>query len=488
MLSRIWRTAGTARAGRGRGSGPGAVTGGPGAVTGGPEERPAWDLPLADAVAEARRLRGGRCPPEWAALLDLLARVDPTPIARSADALAVQRVSSVDLHSILPGVSGLRGVSFAPNGRRMVITTCADASTPWETLSVIELPDGRATIAYDTWRSESRCQLDLGDAVLACTGHGLLKFTFRDRHGRALWGRDIRDMGEVRSLAHHPGGFVALGSDLLRFCTADGQVIRDVSLSRDLKLPGHPRLVTTDADGGRLAVAGTDLWVLDGYATRVLASRRGRPLVEHACFPGPELLTVTESDGFARTYRQASGRLELLAEKRLGTAHIHPMGAPVAALRSGEVALADAREGIQFTDARTLARIDTPGTDERPDGPSRHGRVWASPDGRYCAIHRSGPVIHITPGRRAAALAALARRPIADMSPADLAVVAAAVRGTPADAVERPFLDLLREYLERRFGTEVAGGPAGSVASGADASALPHDDSGGTGARPDDEA
>jgi hypothetical protein len=445
-------------------------------VTGGSEDRPPWDLPLADAVAEVRRLRGGGCPPEWAALLDLLTRVDPTPIARSADALAVQRVSRVDVDG------HLLDVSFAPNGRRMVVTTCVDFSTPWETLHVIELPDGRATIAYDTMRSEGGCRLDLGDAVLACCWRRLLMYTFRDRDGRALWGRDI----EVRSLAHHPCGFVALGPDLLRFCAADGQVIRDVSLSRDLKLPGHPRLVTADADGGRLAVAGTDLWILDGYASRVLASRRGSPRVEHACFPGPELLTVTESDGFARTYRQASGRLELLAEKRLGTPHIHPVAAPVAALRGGEIAIADAREGIEFTDARTFARIETPDTGERPDGPSQHGRVWATPDGRYCAIHRSGPVIHLMPGRRATALAALARRPIADMSPADLAVVAAVVQDTPADAVERPFLDLLREYLERRFGTEVAGGQAGSAACGADASALPRDNS-GTGTWPGDE-
>jgi hypothetical protein len=445
----------------------------------------ARDLPLAEAVTAMRHFEAGWRPAGEAdlALFGLLARADHGRIAGSARALAAHSTDRIEV----PGKPTV--VSFSPDGRRVAIGT-HDARHR-AIISVFELADGTLSERYGPNGSVPICLLDLGDALVAAES---VLGIWRDPSpppaltwyaaGRA---QVLRLGGESASrrhvwLAAHPAGFVALdcpsspgvGEDAgLLFYTSDGQLVRRVSLSGHLGLPARlraPRRVATDRDGRLLALAGRELWLLDGEASRVIATRplqQGR--FTSVCFPGTDVVATADTDGYVRSYRARDG-LELLAEELFGTT------ITIAALGGGEIAIGGAGVGqAEFRDADTLAPIGT------TTGLPFAREVWGSPGDRYFAAagtrrvdlgqgRRSSTVtvniVSIVPGRHTAAMEALAGRPMAAMTPADLAAVTAETGHSPQNSATWPFLDLLRACLEHRFAADVAVGPVGPVADG----------------------
>jgi hypothetical protein len=448
----------------------------------------ARDLPLTEAIAATRRLEAGWRPasePDLE-LFGLLARADPGQIAGSGRALQDHPAESIEV----PGKP--IAVSFSPDGRRVAIAT-EDHSRRPRIISVRELPRGTLAERYELPGTVPICLLDLGGALIAAEWAGE---TWYDSNPPPVLIRYAAGRGQVllrggapgypRSvwLAAHPAGFAALdrpaasgGNDArLIFYTVHGLPVRVVLLHRDLGLAAGERdlwRVATNSGGRLLALAGRDLCLLDGQATRVLATRplqQGR--FTSVCFPAADVVATTDTEGHIRSYRLvgngACHELELLAEEQIG----HPV--TIAAVAGGEIAIgrAGARRA-EFRDAGSLAPV---GEVAVPPGA---WHVWGSPDGRYFAaagtrrlsrgnrIAGSVNLVSIVPSRPVATMAALPGRPMAAMTPGDLAALTAEIGHTAPAARTRPFLDLLRACLEHRF-ADVAISPVWSPPVGSD--------------------
>jgi hypothetical protein len=393
------------------------------------------------------------------ALFGLLAMADPEQMRRAAEGLAV------------PAVSGVRvdgrptAAAFSPDGRRLAVAV--EDFRHRGIISVFELERGTEVEQYKRRGAHPCCLLDLGDGVLASDWRGPYDgwrppVLVRYADGRAeVLRRDDRTM---MRLAPHSGGFVALEAPVdqetaarLLFCAADGQVLRDLPLPGDLGRPWwcHPWLLTADPAGDRLAVVGRNLCLLSGDGTRVLAVHKPEWGVSGVCFPYPGVVATTETDGCARSYRLTCPGLTRQAEKGFVRGGGYATRDPIANLE-GRVVIVASRgaERVECADARTLADTGSPDGLLPADQAPPVG-VWGSADGRLCAV---GGVryVSIVAGRHAAAMAALAQRPIAAMAPADLRTVTAAIDHTPRNSAPRPFLDLLRACLEHRFSADVA--------------------------------
>ena len=84
--------------------------------------------------------------------------------------------------------------------------------------------------------------------------------------------------------------------------------------------------------------------------------------------------------------------------------------------------------------------------------------LWASAGGQSYAISGEPGIEAFRGADRS--VSALAGRPLSGMSPADLATVNTALLSPAPGSAARPFLELLRDVLTHRFGTEVAIGPS----------------------------
>jgi len=440
--------------------------------------RLARDLPLAGAVAAVRSFGDGWRPTDdrGRALFARLARADPTTVG--ADRL---RLMSPEVRWIMG--AGTLGCSLSPDGCQLALGYRMPGVAG--RLSVYDLPSGTWTERYDL-RIRPDLVLHLGEAILAAAlrtyGTSIL-MRYAGGQGTELF----RYQGRLQ-LQPCASGFVALlrpdggsGPARLRFCTAAGRVIRDVPLA-ELGIPDDGSLLTADPPSGQLALTagGQKLWIVDGdpaRATRLIGyAESPRPGIGGACFAGPGLLAVTTVGGL-HLWRLDGGRLDIEADG------ISRNNEVVAAPERGTIAVDDSADGtVQLLDLELAEVTKIRGLYRRAVGfTTLHGRpLLGSPYGRYLVLHHDRGVSFAD-----TAYIALAHRPLAAMTAADLALAAQPRRGSMNFVLRPDFLGLLRDVLELRFADEVALGDAPGPARADDIGlARPAVDDDETGFRP----
>jgi len=423
--------------------------------------RLARDLPLAGAVAAVRSSGDGWRPADdrGRALFARLARADPRLVGSGRRFLTLPQVMWIEG----PNAVTLGG-SLSPDGRQVAVGSHRTGPGATFGLSVYDLPGGALAERYDLGFYPG-VVLHLGDAILAAVPHSsATRVLMRYAGGRAA---ELFRYQGLLQLQRSASGFVALlwsadgpGFARLRFCTAAGRVIRDVRLA-ELGIPDDGSLLAADPPSGRLALTagGRDLWIVDGdptHTTRVIGSAESpRPRIGGACFAGPGLLAVTTVGGMY-LWRLDGGRLDIEADG-LGRNY-----GVVAAPERGTIAVDDPADGtVQLFDLELKDVTKVEGLDRTAAGPP--GRpLLGSPYGRYLVLPHAVGVSFAD-----IAYIGLARRPLAAMTAADLALAAEPRRGRMTSQPRRDFLDLLRDVLELRFADEVALGDA-PVPAGAD--------------------
>ncbi|RSM48946.1 hypothetical protein DMB66_45620 [Actinoplanes sp. ATCC 53533] len=432
----------------------------------GPQDWPRrWDsasrLSLADAAAVARSIAGRWQPPDAASrrLFDLLARADPDALAAGRSALAFP--APVRLHTD----TAPHSCSFSPDGRWAVVTvpssravsfSKADLTVDWLLFS---LPDGnlverrrRAGVLYDARLADRGENRGYRPAIVV-DGHvtGLHKGNTAVAHQMIL----PRSDGFVREDVILPGRGVpppyqgGLPHDgTLTFFDAAGHEVSNVRFHRDLGLPDrwHYGLTAVDPLDGRVLVdSGERVWLLDTMARRVLASSPPDTFVNAAAFLAPDRLAMVgsapggHSGPYLRIWRVRGDTIEIETEPP----HRHQVSSLAVFPGRGEIATVDIEDRLHWSDARTLTEIGGPALPAVT--------LWDSPDGHMFACpaaDRTGVDVFVDP--LPARLAALPNLPLADATPADLTAVIKAL-DDPLPAA-RPYLELLRGYLELRFG------------------------------------
>jgi hypothetical protein len=444
------------------------------------------DLPVIEAVDAVRLLDDRWRPADGPdlALLGRLAGADPGEVAAGYQALRPTRVD----------VAGsATACAFSADGRTLTAFTKTDPershgytapggmsvpptmSRPAGAWSVFELPEGRLVQRRRLDQSYTVSRLVAGDAILG------LAHQQRGRTNRTVvlrWspGHPMEILSPdpgLRQLLPRPGGVVlevlSAGDTRLVFWDAAGQVVRDVALHRDLKLPNTrmpPRLLAVDPTSGLLAVscvsatsatAPDDPWnmphwsradylvMLDREASGVMASSspEGPAGFRSACF-GPDGSLVTTHADWVRLWHRDGDRLEVQA-----AAEIPGVRGPAVITARGEIAVlavSPLRLGqVRYLNPDTLADVAT-----SRELAGRYGTsLWASADTGSHALGGPG-FIEVVPTSVDAA--AVAERPAAWWAPADLATIAAAAGNPILPPAARPLLSLLRDCLNLQLG------------------------------------
>jgi len=430
----------------------------------------ARDLPVMDAVKAAHRFHGWRPEGPDEPLFSTLIRVDRVQLARSHSAVAEPWTGPWT--TLVSTGSDVADGSFAPDGRLAALCR--------RSVEVFAPP-----FRGEPQRVERPPAL--GQPAVLALDHGLVILAGMDekgsgfitRGGHERYATRYRTSPVVAGLARTAAGFVALTSDRsgrlrLRLQPEDG---RDFLIPAPLflnlgtqlgmsalKVPLRWWTVATEPDSGRIAVAGDGLYVAE------LAGDRLRPLAAapfgagpgpRLAFSGPDRLIGLDHLRRLRVWRLAGNEVLVVAERQLEevSGGNFPVDLPVA----GMIAVIDraddsARERVCYLDRETLADVPTP----RRLADLFPMCLFASPDGATLAVGGQGFVEVGDPGC-APAVVALADRPLAATSPADLYAVTAQLSRIRPDAPARPFLELLRACLTHRFGVDFAIGEAGSV-------------------------
>jgi hypothetical protein len=435
----------------------------------------AKDLPVLDAVQAAHRFDGWRPEGSGATLFDTLARADLRRLAAAHSAVAEPR--AVRLRSAGVVLDG----SFAPDGFLAVANEWSvdvfappfrAAARPRERLPVLRQPTVLA--------------LNRGVVILA--GMDDLGRGFIARGGSGRRASRVRTATVVVALARTAAGFAALTSDssgelLVRLQSDDG---RDSTTPEPLFLDLHTQLwiptqaqpvpwwtMAADPDSDRIAIAGFSLFVAeiaDGrlrvLATAPFSAGPGPRLA----FSGPDRLIGVDHMRRLQVWRLERNALRMVAERQLGTVTFGNF--PVDLRAAGAVAVIDeagipARRRVRYLDRETLDDIPTPSwlADLHPTC------LFASPDGATLAVGGQ-EFVEVADAGCTAAVTALASRPLAATSPADLHAVTSQLSRVPPRSPTKLFLELMRVCLAHRFGVDVAIGEAAPVHARGDDIAL----------------
>jgi hypothetical protein len=265
-------------------------------------------------------------------------------------------------------------------------------------------------------------------------------------------GTDLTE-GEVTALAPTRRGFVAAvdapaGTELA-FGNSVGRLARRVALSADLGLDHDevtPGALAIEPDSGLVALGGQELIVLAADASRVIARAPMPATLRQVAFTGPQSIVSTDGNRVLTRWHHDARKLtplataELLDDPRLAAIPMHNL-----------IAL-QTRRKLRFRNATTLAPARAPMR-------SKRGRstLWCSPVGGHLVLAGSNYMIEVHDP-----IAVLARRPVGETTPADLAIVDKATV-KPCDP-RAELVELLRSYLHHRFGSEIALGFAGIAA------------------------
>ena len=248
----------------------------------------------------------------------------------------------------------------------------------------------------------------------------------------------------IAALAQYEDGFVALqvqwwqwsqsspgpawqGEDRLLFCDPRGRIVRGVPL-RDLHPPGthwRPSSLAVEPHSGRLAVGDAPTLVLDPSAHRVI----GQIPEGTCCFLGPDRLLA--AGAHASLWSADGRRLKTgadLAGREGRVDRVIPVSGPAAIAMIG-YGHGSGQCGVWRLDAETLSAIPEP----LPAGFEVADHLWASSGGNCYTTEWLQVIITGNP------IAALAVRPLAGTSPADLAAVRTALRHAAHPPAARPF-------------------------------------------------
>jgi hypothetical protein len=396
----------------------------------------AKDLPVREAVDAVRQIHDWRPGDGDAPLFDILAGADPKELLVSRTMLRNSWARLIPMPGI--PVAG----AFARDGRRFAVAHQRGVEVYAMPASTREPENSRAGRGI-----HGVLVLDDGQIVTAGIDLDRLRTGFVERGGG---GRPVtREVfpGVVTALAERPGGYVAL--------TVIGENawlrLPDGTLSVRDGLNPDPSGVewTLAADQDRLAVAGVRLSFLEG--TRLVPAVAPFTTGRHVTvrLAGPGRLIAADDTGTVRVWREtAAGEWEVAAQRQFGTP-VRLVHLPAV----GEIAaLADDNRPAWYLDATTLA--DVPG--QRPLIRTGATCLFASRDGTVVVSGRAGVVEVSDVG--AAAVTALADRPLGAAAPADLHLVNVMLA---REGMDSPLLELLRTCLEHRFGADVALGGAG---------------------------
>ena len=405
-------------------------------------------LPVVDAAAAARRVTGWRPAGHDGDLFDVLAAADPAALTEARHA-ATRPVR-------LPAGNVFRA-SISPDGRRVAVGTpravdvfaCADGThlehVPTtlhprvlalddDVLVVSDTDPRQPTGPPGTWRFHWA-------SVLARTADGFAALVY--------------DQKKNRHRLHLLSGS---GRDFDRY----GHRVLDVraELAIPAKFPHETCTVAVDAGTGRLAVsASKDLYLAEITADglRLLATVPGSGgMLRHLAFSGPDRLLRLTWGGELQVWRLDGDAPRVVAERGSAAEVADVPGAGVVAMIPRPGSRMPRR--VHYLDATTLADVPTPGQYFDRGEP---GHVFAAPDGDRLGVGYAEFTEVVD-----AALVALADRPLATTTPADLALASARLdRGNL-------FLTLLHECLAHRFGGDVALGDAGPGTGRADDIAL----------------
>ncbi|TYK44493.1 hypothetical protein [Actinomadura decatromicini] len=419
--------------------------------------RLARDLPLAEVIEAVRPVRGW-CPPGMPR--DAFDRLRAMPSDRVRAAL-----SAFDLRGPLRPVHDITVVercALSPDGTRLAVTG-RSRTTGAQVLIDYALPGGTVVASYSSeGRTEQwRSLVHTGEEVIAIVGHPagrLVRYRDGERHCLIdpphIPGH-VRD--DICAAVLAPGGTLAAASlrDLHLFAPPYDGTRRTVRFA-DLGLAEvWGFALAVEPRTGLIAVGGPAPAVLDARAEALVARGDGdRNRTEGVVFTGPDRLVTTGMSGDLIRWRLADGALRPEASRTYGSGGPDLTSLPA----HGRIW---ARSGDVYVDADTL-RESGPPDGSRPDRLS----VWATPSGRHFAVAGlDGLDVH-GPYRDAAAR--LLDRPLADLVPGDLDRADALLASGRYDGDAAELLTLLRVCLEERYGTEVALGPATSVATETD--------------------
>jgi hypothetical protein len=347
----------------------------------------------------------------------------------------------------------ISGVSFAPDGLALAVTS-QDEETGRQHLQVWSLSGGVVVEEYD-WAGDLRLPIrafHLGDALVVASARsacGSVPLTRLDRCDRGRFTHLDSFEGAVTHLAGHGDGHAALLPHHLRL----GR--RGVPGSRVVALAGAAHGMVSGPDGAWLALGGDGVVLLDGRDGTVRDRDDDVRLGAHhgLCAIGPDRLAGFDT----RTSRLVTW--DVTAD-RLVRAEVSPPIEPVddPGPASGQVIFIPALGAVAVTVERSwrtvaLRYLDLegfeaahPDLDLAPDA-----RLYGSPGNESFAVTggRTMRILH-TPPR---GVAALTRRPIGRLTPADRETVATALaRPDPAGAW-RSTLIALEACLDHRFGT-----------------------------------
>ena len=446
-----------------------------------------WDLatglPLAGAAAVARQFAGRWRFPDTGSqqLPDLLARADPEGLATGQDALAgpppLRLETGTEPRScsfsadggwaVVTVLSSGRNVTLAITGSGRDLSAGEDLTVDW---LLFGLPGGnlaqrtrQAGVLYDARLADRWENRGIRPAV-AVDGRvfGL--------HAAAR--KQAYPAAAQQMILPYPGGFVREDVILpgpgvpppyqggrphdgtLTFFDAGGHTLRRTRFHQELGLPDgwHYGLMAADPGSGRILVySGERVWLLDRQARRVLASSPPDTFVEAAAFLDPDHLAMVSSapgghsGPYLRIWRVRGDTIEIETETETPD-RLSPCALAVFPHRD-EIATVDTKDQLRWLDARTLAEIGSPTKARTP--------LWDSPDGRsFAQPAADGTGVDVFMDPPPARLAGLAGRPLADIKLADLATVTAALDSSASAGLSqaRTFLELLRDYLELRFG------------------------------------
>ena len=444
------------------------------------------DLPLAEAAPAARAF-----PP------------DRRPDGEAARQLLARLAAASDAGPLSPTLAHLTGrtigvaCGFAPDGSEMVVMWRHVAKNRFAETALHALPGGRQLEVFPEpdFYGFGRRTLHFGAGIV---------FSYPDHPDSRRLVRYVRGNGTEKladydtyeswpTMAWVPGGFVVTLDGRLMYGTAEpGSPLRDVTpagLNNNLitcvaREPRTGRLVIditrSESVPDGLLVLGTDFEIVTQREFPAAETRH----VENICFCGPGRVVTSHRISNSLRSTAADPGLEAdaaVALRTLATLTVQPL--PSAGLIVLDVNTEHTRE---YRDAATLRPVACPAELEwtlRSAEPGRPGRLFLSPDGRHAALStwRFDAKARVESAELEVRdlvrekLNALIRRPLADMSPADLVAVRDLHGRCPPDQGALAMAGLLRACLEHRFGADVAIGDARAVVSAGDDIALGDD-------------
>jgi hypothetical protein len=427
----------------------------------------ARDLPVLDAAAAVRRIDGWRPDGPAAAMFDALAAAAPADLARSHRAVTKLVTTAMN--------GSANGGSFSPDGTRLAVGASSF-------VSVFTLAPGAAPVYENGWTTPHNSELlAFDDGVLIMSrweqvvdGFSAIGYTQRDDSTPRVPG--LAKFHRAGSFGRTTDGFAALTQDkdgrpLLHLVTGSGpdffsyqQQIHDVQTGLGIpeKYAHRSWTLATEPGTDRIAIAGDGLYLAGttgGKLHRLAATKYVGGVNPWVTFTGPGRLLGVGDDKVLRAWQLDVDELVVVAKRKL-------TGSVATALPAAGVAAVIHWPGnntrqVRYLDLETLVDIPTP---RMFDGLGDPTAVFSSPDGTHLAVgyYRLVAVTDV-------AMAALADRPLAATTPADLHTVRARLDHPSTDPAARPFLALLHTCLEHRSGTDIA------LGSGAPATARPDD-------------